>query len=270
MGTRSPTFACSAIELTFLASLLGAETLVGIPDPFTGWLTEEVEAAWGQARAALADRGAIRLLPGGRVEVDHAVANLVYACATPVGSVMVTYTPADGQDECYYFHAKDGVVVQQERAGALHALTPCESPDHVWQRMTEILPLSDRPAFTAPPALLPGEDLARTRKLAAERGPEAAAVKLRLLDIHPTTAELLAQTLFRPVGNGAVVSLVPRQDEWTVDGIGVLEGENGLWLMRSTRQGDEEWVRLAPSGKAEAEAEIRRLLTATLAVPVGV
>lgn len=50
---------CSTIELYTLASLVGGEMLVGVPDPFQGWLREEIELSMQKARQTLIQRNVL-------------------------------------------------------------------------------------------------------------------------------------------------------------------------------------------------------------------
>jgi len=44
-------------ELFTLASLLGGKTLIGIPDPFPGWLSEEIQQTMQSAQSSLGHSG---------------------------------------------------------------------------------------------------------------------------------------------------------------------------------------------------------------------
>lgn len=70
-------------ELAYLSALLGAETLVGMEDPFRGLLADEVGAALRQARERLIGRGWLTLRPDGSLLADGDLAAAVRVCGAP-------------------------------------------------------------------------------------------------------------------------------------------------------------------------------------------
>lgn len=72
------------IELTYLAHIFGVRELMFIGDPFFGWLAEEIEAAWLEARDSLARKGALKEdLSTGEIVVDILAAASSAVLAAP-------------------------------------------------------------------------------------------------------------------------------------------------------------------------------------------
>jgi len=266
-ATVTATFTCSTIELTYLASVLGTEALVGVPDPFIGYLTEETEAAWAAARTALGERGVIALSPAGLPAVRADVARLVRICGQPDGSLMLTCTHGEGEAMACYLHTAEGLTVEQHASTEAASLRALTDSSQVWHRVRELLRLTDRPSpGSCPAATLPPAELASLRAMAFEQGALAAAAHLSQMGLPADTARLLSETLCRPVSNGSAISLIHRHGEWLAEGVGILEGENGLWLLRHS---SPDMLLATPATGADAAEAVSRLVTDALSVPVA-
>lgn len=269
MEDDSLTITFSSVEATLLASLLGANMLLGIEDPFFGWLTEEIEEAWDQARVALAERRFIEVGPEGRVVMDTAVAALVGTWAFPEASFLVTFTPADGPAQVRSFHLTRSLGVEQAPAAESSCqLTALEDAPAVYRRVLQMLCLTDQEAASGRPATLSEALLTQARGRATEGGVVAAEELLRGAGLEKATARSLAQTLVDPIANGALVALTRRATTWEVAGLGLLEGRNGLWRLRSFTRDEEPWVEATPCTRTQLGEEIRRVMNRVLPKPL--
>ena len=95
-------------QLAYLAALLRADLLIGLPDPFRGLLADEIAAALGQARAELTARGWLTPLPDGTLRIDDAVADAVRVCGAPRSSLRVR----DQSGGLSYIHLSEQMAVE--------------------------------------------------------------------------------------------------------------------------------------------------------------
>jgi len=260
---------CSSVEATFLASLLGARMLLGIEDPFRGWLTEEIEEAWSRARAGLAERRFIEIQADGGVVMDPAVAALVGVWAFPQASFMLNFTSGDGPTERRYFHLTQTLGVEQVlTAEAAVQLTALEGAPAIYRRVLQIFRLGDQAAAPGNPAMLTEALLIQARARAIESGSGAAQKVLQQGHLPEATARSLARTLADPIANGALVCLARRTTTWEVSGLGLLEGRNGLWRLRSFARDEEPWIEAIPCTAVQFGEEIRRVMNRVLPEPL--
>jgi len=268
MENEVPVITCSAQEMVFLASLLGADTLLGIDDPFMGWLADEIEEAWQRARTALVERRFIEVQSDGGIVMDIAVAALVGTCAFPEASFILTVTPAGERTDVRYFHLTGYLAVEQAVVNDGYRLTALEDAQAVFMRMTGLLGLHNQQATPGTGGALAEERLLQARTLACESGIEAAQSALHQAGLDPDTAAALAKTLAHPVRNGALVALARREFTWEVAGLGLLEGQNGLWRLRAFTRGGENWVEATPCDAAEACEAVRQVMNRVLPEPL--
>lgn len=269
MVEQSPTISCSPVEATFLASLLGANTLLGLEDPFPGWLTEEIQEAWTQARAALAERRFIEVQAAGGIVVDTAVAALVGTWAFPEASFVLTLTAGSSSSERHSFHLAQTLGVEQTLTAEYAVqLTALEGAPAIYRRVTQVLRLENQPAAPGVRTTLSEALLAQARALAVEPELQAAEEVLEQGHLPKATARSLAQMLAAPLANSALVCLARRATTWEAGGFGLLEGCNGLWRLRSFTQDNQNWVEAIPCTAADAGEEIRRAMDRVLPEPL--
>ena len=267
MDNQVPVITCSAQEMAFLASALGADTLLGVDDPFVGWLTEEIEEAWEQVQAALAERDFIEVRPDGGIVMDVAVAAMVGACAFPDASFVVTFTPAGGEPVTRYLHVTGQLAVEQTTTAepvAAYRLVALKDREAAYHRVLRVFGLNGQRAVSSPGGKLPEAGLIQAREATAEAGVEETQKALREAGLTDATAAALAETLSDPIANGAVVALARQETTWDVAGLGLLEGQNGLWRLRAFTRGGENWVEAIPCAAAEARKAIRRVMNQVL------
>lgn len=265
---KVPAITCSAQEMVFLASLLGADTLLGIEDPFMGWLADEIEEAWQQVRTALAGRRFIEIQPDDSIVMDVAVAALVGTCAFPEASFVLTVTLAGEEAEVHYFHLTRHLAVEQTMVAEGCRLTALEDARAIFTRMTNLLGLHEQRAAPGSGGVLLEECLAQARTLADESGVASAQTTLQQAGLDADTAAALAETLACPVRNGALVALARRETTWEVVGLGLLEGQNGLWRLRAFTRHGENRVEAIPCDAAEACQAVRRVMNRVLPEPL--
>lgn len=262
------TIRCSFTEATFLASLLGANVLLGIQDPFHGWLAEDIEAVWNQARVTLAERHFIEVGQDDQVVMDTAVAALLGTWALPETSIVLTLTAGEGPAQVRYFHLTRYLAVEQsvieESWCELTALVDVRA---VYQRIIQLWDLRDQIAAKGSSVTVP-EALLIQARAKAKSDVKAAKRVLREADIEATSASSIAQTLARPIANGALVALARWKTAWETDGLGLLEGRNGLWRLRSFTCDGENWVEATPCDAAQAGEEIRHVVNRALPEPL--
>ena len=268
MANESPTITCSASEATFLASLLGAQALLGMPDPFLGWLADEIEAAWADAKQTLAARRYLALEADGQIVVDTTVAALIGVWAQPAASFILTYTPANASTRTHYFHLTRDRAVEQIADDAGYHLTALENAAAVYARTLELLRVREQTAAGATNVVLLQAQLTQARERAAQTGVAGALAALAAAGAAPAALAPLAQTLATPVANGAFVALAQGATAWQVAGLGLLEGANGLWRLRACKRDAADWTEAIPCDATQARAEIRQVMNRVLPEPL--
>jgi hypothetical protein len=243
---------CSHHELFTLAALLGGETLIGVPDPFPGWLTEEIRDAMRQAQEQLIERNVLRVVDSD-IRMDAFVALLVGTLIEPQAVLLANLSQARGEIQQKTFYARSPFSIELTRTSEdnyhLHLLADGEQVHSLilgfWGVDAKVPPAKS-PAFSLPQRIL--EQLRHTSE----------QVK-NMLKPYGTGGEIFLRSLRSAQRNGAVVAMRKRAT-WQVGGMGFLQAENGLWRLRSFHQSGENWVEVIPCDLSSLQAELHVLL----------
>ena len=247
---------CSPAELLYLASLLGVETLLGAPNPFEGRLASEVDTLLAEAVEGLMRRGLLLKNEAGDMEVDGWVADLVLVCGRPDRTVVLTCVAPGEEPALRYFHCSGGRVA--EAALALNGESVLQYvPDNLLTVILDTLGVRDREAPCTQGGRLREEDLTQARDLAAQGLAADAAGALEAAGLPGSVAWALSETLAHPVANGAVATIVPGSGDWSVQGLSLLAGQNGLWMLRP---GQDDSIEVVPAHGEQAKDAISALI----------
>lgn len=252
-------FSCSSSELYTLASLLGGETLIGIPDPFPGWLTEEIHAAMEQARQSLIMRGILAVRDDGQIVMDVVAAAFIGALVSPQAVFIITATTPDQPSRQINLYHRPPLTVSMEEREGNWMLTFIPNTTPIASQVHELWHLGAQTAVQATSFTLPEDEMSQICQMRALEE-EQILNRLRHAAVPLASAQAMARTLTAPRQNGAIVALSSRQGIWDVGGLGMLEAENGLWLLRSFSRQGANWVECIPRSGKQLMAEIETLV----------
>lgn len=254
---------CSPVELYTLASLLGGEMLIGVPDPFPGWLTEEIQAAMDEARQSLTVRGILAPRGEGEVVIDVVTAALVGTLVAPRAAFLLTHTTPDLLSRQINIYHRPPLTAAMEQREGQWVLRFLPDTDGIVHQVQELWGLGSQQAVRASPFSLP-EGVMEEARRAQPLGETEIRKRLEEAGVPLAGAGALARTLADPRQNGALVAVLSRQGVWDAGGLGMLEGENGLWLLRSFSRQQVQWIecipRSGPQLLADVEALVKRFL----------
>lgn len=263
------TITCTPTEATLLASLLGASTLLGVQDPFVGWLTEEIAEAWTRAQTALTARRVLTVETDGALTLDPAMGVLLHTWAFPLASCILTRSLPGGTAETRYFHIGQNLAVEQTQVDDAVEVAALPDATAVFGRIAHLLGIVAQRAAPGGRARLP-EVTFRAARAQATGDREVTVAALRGAGLTEETAYALAASLRHPVLHGALVALARRPTAWEVGGLGLLDSAGGLWQLRAFTRDGTAWVEATPTDAAGLQTTLRRAMNRVLPVPIPV
>jgi len=262
-----PSLVLSPPELFTLASLMGGEMLLGIPDPFPGWLTEEIVEAMEAARQKMVERGLLVLQSDGQIVIDAIVAALIWPIVTPQVVLLLTGGVPDQPSQQISFYHHSPLTVAVELYGEQWNVYPLPDRTSLSEQIRNRWQLREQQGTDAQTFSLPEDALqAALQVLPSE---EEVCRSLQEAGVPPAAARAAARTLTTLRQNGALVAIRRRAELWQTEGLGILEGENGLWLLRSLTRRGHPWVEFTPCPASEIMDEIDALLDRFLPLEEG-
>jgi hypothetical protein len=261
MDIEHAVISCTGPELFFLSAVIGGEALIGVQDPFPGWLTEEIQDVMEEVQVTLAQRGYISILPDRQVMIAPAVAPLVDTITFPAASFLVTISMADGYTEQRTFHLKASTIAKISIYGSDgYRLMAMADSDAVHQHVVTLWGIKQQPAVPTITIAVPETVLLEARRLAGDGDAAPAMDTLIQANVAKEPARVLAKTLAAPRCNGALVAFRRGEMAWQTAGIGMLDGSNGLWRLRSFERQGVPWVEAIPCDAATLISEMHRLM----------
>ncbi len=243
---------CSPPELFTLAALLGGQTLIGIPDPFPGWLTEEIQDVMTQAQERLAERDVLRRV-NNEWRMDAFAALLIGTLIEPQAVLLVNLSLPGSKLQQKALYARYPFFTElSETSDGGYRLSLLEESGQAFSFILDFWQVDEQAA----PAGAVDFSLPQKTLDQARQSPEQAE---SLLKPYGPAAETFLHSLRTAQRNGSVVAMRKR-GTWQVGGMGFLQAENGLWRLRSFQQGGENWVEAIPSDVSHLQAELRALL----------
>lgn len=237
---------CTGSELIYLCRLVGGKTLLGIEDPFPGWLTEEIQASMAQARQNLEARGTVQVDAANRIHMDADVNTLLNVVTFPMAVFIYTLTLPGAQPVRQVFYWKAPAAVRLQYTDDIYNLDLLANPEAIYQEITRGWSAETQDPPSGETIALPAPVLDSVRHFLAQEALDDARVALRGVGATETTISALIETLRTLRRNGAIVALRPQRQTWYPAGLGLLEGKNGLWGLRSFERYGKMWVEFSP------------------------
>lgn len=246
MTPKTLVLRCDGPELCYLSSLLGGRALLGIMDPFPGWLTEEIQAAMEQARQNLEARGIIQVDAANRIHMDADVKTLLNVVTSPGAVFVYTLTLPGAQPVRQVFYWRAPAAVRLQYTEDIYNLDLLANPEAIYQEITRGWSAESQSPPPGEAIALPVPVLENVRHFLAQEALDDACSILRGAGATESTISALIETLRTLRRNGAIVALRPQRQTWYPAGLGLLESKNGLWGLRSFERYGQMWVEFSP------------------------
>ena len=253
-------------ELWLLLSQYGPAYVLGMENPYLGWLADEIESAHHQAVDSLLARGLARPLTDETIDVDDQLLAMAEACVHPIHSVVLQVSQANGQGEQRYIHFTDGLIVDHQVTGLdQHVLSSYASRTALLESMSTIFRLNSGTRGRGSAFQLPETALYQAAELAASGRPDEISVVLKEAGLQKPDIEALQAALTHPVANVslAVIANQGNPDTQHVRGFGILESEADLWLLCPFDQLGQPKVEFIPIDAAGIRQRLEETLPAS-------
>ncbi len=248
---------CTRVELYTLVSLLGGGIVIGLPDPFPGWLIEEISEATRQAKQKLMNRQWLRIHSDGQLVVDFSIAAMVCTIVEPQAVVLLTRGRFDEQlSRQWAAYLRPPLLMWMEEDSdeelTIEQIEESTLPRRILENWTINAQLTANSVGSVVVPLSAREAVLQLR----QRSEKAIYTVLRQYGAPAKEARALSHGLSTARQNGAMIVLQRQKNIWTTSNLGILEGENGLWLLHITVSGNTPFVEFTPAPACRVEKEI--------------
>jgi serine/threonine protein phosphatase PrpC len=241
-------------ELFFLGSLLGLEAVVGLDDPFIGYLVEEIQEEWDSIKPQLLDKGWIIENQEG-VHVVDGIKEMIDATGSPQ---VLRFYYSGGLEvvDQYFYINKDLIVVKQKEASdsSFFQLSTLKDMEEVWSSIQTRLP-SNEEILPVETTKIQMKDKLFHTALECVRKKDFRELNRVLTSI--TNNEVFINSLMNLKGEGQITLMKWMDNEWEVSGKAFLKTEDHDWMIHFI---DEEQLRLVTEAPQEITQEFYQIL----------
>jgi len=249
-------------EFTTLASVLGAELLLGFDDPFRGFLAEDIdERVEREIIPSLVEKGILIPESDGAYGLHpNSEADLLSAAFPATTLVCSHHRTGKARPDLVLFHMTHEGVVEQWEQGQEILLEGLELTGF-GEYLADLLGYGSQAEPGKTPIVLALNSLSEATHL-AQQDPKAAETFLLDLGVETKAAQNLVRTLSDTRSHGVLVAVQRDVNPWQVNGFATLEGANGLWSMEYREEGERQTVALKPLTGKEARGNLLHWLEA--------
>ena len=250
-ASKQNTITLNDKEFFFLAGILGSDRLLGVEDPFSGYLSEEITVEWEAAKESLLDKSYLIREESGELSIPPEVVSRVAIAGHAERACWLKY---ENERELFegYLHVADEQVIQvckcdgQERCYLLKELGSVED---ACRKLVEDMSLSSQAVGETPALLLSRKEFTDIYTCASGASSSDISERLARLTGDVEGSIALAKCLNNRVSSGELQLSVWNGHKWESQNAAFVANESMNWLLRMSLQGDQDWLTAAPATK---------------------
>lgn len=249
-------------ELWLLLSQFGPAFVLGVQNPYQGWLTEEIEAAHRQAAVSLLERGLAQAMTAETLDVDDDLMVMARAITHPEHTVILQRSAGDASRQ-HYFYCADHAVVERVEAGKdKHLVSILASRDALAARILAEIDLTVAAGCRGEAFQMPENALFQASEGMVKGEPQRVEDALKDSGITAEQAAALKEALAATAFNGSIVVIANQNDSETqhVRGFGILAGAEDIWLMAPVDGQSQPCIELRPTPAQIVRQKITEIL----------
>ncbi|HEY2491439.1 MAG TPA: hypothetical protein VGI33_00660 [Paenibacillus sp.] len=246
------TITLEAKEFFFLAGILGSDRLLGVEDPFRGYLAEEIAEEWEVARASLLDKG---LLIQEENEMELSMPPAVFSRVAIAGlSECACWLKYSHHGETFegYLHVTNERVVQVckcEPNSSYYRLDELGTVDEVCGKLVEELGFKEGFPTEVPALFFSQHKFDELYENSLSLDLETLCDQLAEATDDVEGAIALAKCLQFRSHEGEMHLSVWDGQEWETQSAAFLVNDSMNWLIRKSMSGDQDWIIASPTSK---------------------
>ncbi len=258
--TKSASLSIGLKELTFLAALLDGDSLLGVEDPFLGWLSHQVEEEWGRLAPKMEADRLFSRSPDGELFVEPEIAKMIRTCCFPTGCVMLSHWQKAGGTTTHAYYLTPDIIVEKVDLEPLVncKLSVLDNPTEVVEKIRNILPSTS----DLNNGKQGGEVLASVIESIKDQEETDRDTSLSLLtESFPNfkKPDIFVDDLAKPVSYSILILTNLKEGDYKTNGFSLLRGEKRLWKMRAFNKKEEEWLEINSCNVSDLEKEFERM-----------
>ncbi|MDR0266678.1 hypothetical protein [Paenibacillus sp.] len=252
-ASKQDTITLDNKEFFFLAGILGSDRLLGVEDPFQGYLAEEIADEWGVVKASLLEKGyLIEEENGIELAMPPKVFSRVAIASLAERSCWIRYRKNNKTFEGY-LHATNERVVQvcKSDKDSEYKLDELGTVDEASDRLLEEMELKDYAPIDAPALLLSKSKFGELYSSASALSLEDLSDELAAATNDPEGSIALSKCLKFLTVEGELHFSTWTGSRWETQSAAFVANDSMNWLIRMSVSGDQDWLTASPASKQQ-------------------
>lgn len=251
--SKQDTIALSEKEFFFLAGIIGSDRLLGVEDPFSGYLAEEIAEEWEKTKDSLLRKQYLLQKESGELSIPPEVFSRVAIAGLSDRACWLKYE-RQGREFEGYLHVTDERVIQVCRSrdnNRYYMLSELGSIERTCDQLVEDLALSAKNWGDIPALLLSRKEFGEIYTSASELTSDEISDRLARLTNDEEGSIALAKCLKNRVSSGELQLSIWNGLNWESQNAAFVVNESMNWLLRMSLEGDQDWLTAAPATKEQ-------------------
>ncbi|HPC07079.1 MAG TPA: ESX secretion-associated protein EspG, partial [Anaerolineaceae bacterium] len=244
----------STPELWLLLRQFGPAFILGIEDPYPGWLAEEEADAHRKAAENLLSRGLAKASDEKTIDVDDALYEIAAIIAHPQHTIILQISSSKGDGSQRYYYLSGNQVVERELLEQdSHLLRRTAAGNSFLKGLAELMHPASALQGNGEEFLISQDALYKASELAAAGDLPGLAEVVSNSGLSLEQASALQSALLHTAANASIAVVANMGDPETqhVSGFGILESEHDLWMMAPCEIHGQPYVELKPANHAD-------------------
>ncbi|MNH79522.1 hypothetical protein D3C87_208020 [compost metagenome] len=241
-------------ELFFLAGILGSDRLLGIDDPFRGYLSEEIAEEWESAKNSLLSKGYLTQVNNGvELEMSPQVFSQVAIAGLAERACWVRYTNEEESFEGY-LHVTDEKVVEVRKvydSSREYQLLEIGNVRQASEVLVNRMRWNSKSPENMPALLLSRKQFNELYENSEHMSVEEISTELAESTDDHEGALALARCIKTRISDGELQLSVWGGTDWETQGAAFIVNESMNWLIRMSTKDDEDWLIATPTTREQ-------------------
>lgn len=254
-ASRQDTITLDNKEFFFLAGILGSDRLLGVEDPFQGYLAEEISEEWDIVKASLLEKGyLIEEENGIELTMPPKIFSRVAIAGLAQRSCWLKYVQNDETFEGYLHVTNERVVqVCKSAEDCQYKLDELGTVEEACRTLVEEMDLKNFAPMEAPALLLSKKKFAHLFSHTSEIPFEELGDQLVKATNDVEGSIALAKCMKYRTGEGELQLSTWTGSGWESQNAAFMVNDTMNWLVRMSIKGDQDWLTAIPASREQFE-----------------
>ena len=243
-------FQLQTSELWFLFSQFPPAFVLGIDNPYTGWLADEIEIQNKNAIEGLLSKGFANQLDDETLDIHDELFDMIKTCAHPLHTIILQISLPDNASQQVYYHFNETEIIEHTTNPAgEHLLQKYLSMEIFFDRVFSLLNLNPDILGNGKVIKIPEDTLSKSIDMLSGKHDTSFEEYMHDIDLSLTEIEKIKRALTKPVANSSIAILLNQEnpDGLQVRGFGLLQSSTDFWMMQPYNNNENPKIELIPT-----------------------